>query len=143
MKGQPRMFSTDERTLLELPAFAFLSTLLPDGTPQMTVMWYRLVGDEIQMITPASTRKARNLAQDGRAAIVVSDPDSGYRYVEMRGDIELRRDPDAIREALLGIATRYIGAERAVPYTDARDPSQRVLMVFHPEHVHGHFANKP
>ena len=61
----------------------------------------------------------------------------------MRGHIELRRDPDAIREALLGIATRYIGAERAVPYTDARDPSQRVLMVFHPEHVHGHFANRP
>ena len=137
------MFSTDERALLELPAFAFLSTLLPDGTPQMTVMWYQLVGDEVQMITPASTRKARNLAKDGRAAIVIGDPDSGYRYVEMRGHIELRREPDAIREALLGIATRYIGAERAVPYTDSRDPSQRVLMVFHPEHVHGHFANRP
>ena len=137
------MFSDAERALLDLPAFASLSTLLPDGTPQLTVMWYRLVGDEIHMITPASTRKARNLAQDGRAAIVVSDPESGYRYAEMRGKIELRRDPDAIREALLGIATRYIGAERARPYTDARDPSQRVLMVFHPEHVHGHFANKP
>jgi len=137
------VFSDAERALLDLPAFASLSTLLPDGTPQLTVMWYRLVGDEIHMITPASTRKARNLAQDGRAAIVVSDPESGYRYVEMRGKIELRRDPDAIREALLGIATRYIGAERARPYTDARDPSQRVLMVFHPEHVHGHFANKP
>ncbi|MGA7672780.1 MAG: PPOX class F420-dependent oxidoreductase [Nitrolancea sp.] len=137
------MFSEAERELLDLPAFASLSTLLPDGTPQMTVMWYWLVGDEIHMITPASTRKARNLAHDGRSAIVVSDPNSGYRYVEMRGHIECRRDPEAIRQALLGIATRYIGAERAVPYTDARDPSQRVLMVFHPEHVHGHFANKP
>lgn len=106
-------------------------------------MWYRLAGDEIQMITPSSTRKAQNLVNDGRAAIVINDPESGYRYVEMRGQIELRRDPTAIRDALFQIATRYIGAARAKPYTDARDPSQRVLMIFHPAQVHGHFASKP
>lgn len=95
------------------------------------------------MITPASTRKARNLAKDGRAAVVVNDPANGYRYVEMRGHIELRREPEDIREALFKIASRYIGAERAEPYTDARDPKERVLMIFRPSHVHGHFANKP
>ena len=137
------MFSSAERALLDLPAFAWLATLLPDGTPQMTVMWYRRMEDELQMITPADTRKARNLARDGRAAITVSDPENGYRYVEMRGHIELEHDPEAIRDALFRIATRYIGAERAEPYTAARDPSTRVLMVFRPERVHGHFANKP
>ncbi len=138
-----RMFSSAECELLDLPAFASLATLLPDGTPQMTVMWYRRVGDDLHMITPASTRKARNLAQDGRAALVVNDPENGYRYVEMRGHIELRREPEQIRDALFRIATRYIGAERAEPYTAARDPKERVLMIFHPSHVHGHFANKP
>lgn len=137
------MFSPAERELLDLPAFASLATLLPDGTPQLTVMWYRRVGDVLHMITPASTRKARNLAQDGRAAIVVNDPENGYRYVEMRGRIELHRDPEAIRDALFQIAARYIGAERAEPYTSARDPNQRVLMIFHPDRVHGHFADKP
>jgi PPOX class probable F420-dependent enzyme len=137
------MFSDEERALLDLPAFASLATLLPDGTPQLTVMWYRRVGDTVQMITPASTRKARNMAKDGRAAMVVTDPDNGYVYVEMRGRIELSRDPDAIRETLQAIATRYIGAERAEPYTAARDPNERVLITFYPEHVHGHFARKP
>jgi PPOX class probable F420-dependent enzyme len=137
------MFSDEERALLDLPAFASLATLLPDGTPQLTVMWFRREGDTLQMITPASSRKARNMAQDGRAAIVVTDPNNGYAYVEMRGRIELAREPDAIRDTLRAIAARYIGAERAEPYTAARDPSERVLITFHPEHVVGHFARKP
>lgn len=142
--GRPDdMFSDEERALLDLPAFASLATLLPDGTPQLTVMWYRREGDTLQMITPSSTRKARNMARDGRAAIVVTDPDNGYAYIEMRGRIELSHDPGAIRDTLCAIATRYIGAERAEPYAAARDPSQRVLITFHPEHVHGHFAQKP
>jgi len=137
------MFSDEERALLDLPAFASLATLLPDGTPQMTVMWYRRAGDELHMITPASTRKARNIANDPRAAIVVTHPDNSYAFVEMRGRIELSRDPDAIRDTLRAIATRYIGAERAEPYAADRDPSQRVLITFRPEHVVGHFAQKP
>jgi PPOX class probable F420-dependent enzyme len=137
------MFSDDERALLDLPAFASLATLLPDGTPLLTVMWYRQEGDTLQMITPAASRKARNMAKDGRAAIVVTDPDNGYAYVEMRGRIELSNDPDANREALRAIATRYIGAERAEPYVSGRDMSQRVLITFRPEHVHGHFERKP
>jgi PPOX class probable F420-dependent enzyme len=142
-KEPARMFSDDVRALLDLPAIASLATLLPDGTPQMTVMWYRRVDDTLQMITPASSRKARNMANDGRAAIVVTDPDNGYAYVEMRGQIELSRDVDAIGATLRAIATRYIGAERAEPYVAARDLSQRVLITFHPEHVIGHFAKKP
>lgn len=137
------MFSDEERALLDLPAFASLATLQPDGTPQLTVMWYRREGDTLQMITPSSTRKARNMAKDGSAAIVVTDPDNGYAYVEMRGRIELSRDPDAIRDTLRAIATRYIGADRAEPYTASRDPNERVLITFRPEHVVGHFARKP
>jgi PPOX class probable F420-dependent enzyme len=137
------MFSDEERALLDLPAFASLATMLPDGAPQMTVMWYRRDGDTLHMITPAATRKARNIARDPRAAIVVTDPDNSYAFVEMRGRIELSRDPDAIRDTLRAIATRYIGAERAEPYTAARDPSERVLITFHPEHVVGHFAKEP
>jgi PPOX class probable F420-dependent enzyme len=137
------MFSDEERALLDLPAFASLATMLPDGAPQMTVMWYRREGDRLHMITPASSRKARNMAKDGRAAIVVTDPDNGYAYVEMRGRIELSHDINAIGATLRAIATRYIGAERAEPYVAARDPSERVLITFHPEHVVGHFARKP
>ena len=137
------MFSDAERALLDLPAFASLATMLPGGAPQMTVMWYRRAGDELHMITPAATRKARNIANDPRAAIVVSDPDNGYAYIEMRGRIELSRDPAAIRDALFAIATRYIGAERAEPYTAERDPNERVLIIFHPELVYGHFARRP
>jgi len=137
------MFSDAEREILDLPAFASLATMLPDGAPQMTVMWYRRVGDDLHMITPAETRKARNIARDPRAAVIVTDPDNGYAFVEMRGRIEISRDPVAIRAALFAIATRYIGAERAESYTASRDPNERVLIIFHPEHVVGHFAQRP
>ncbi|HEX3724077.1 MAG TPA: PPOX class F420-dependent oxidoreductase [Nitrolancea sp.] len=137
------MFSDEERELLDLPAFASLATMLSDGAPQTTVMWYRRVGDDLHMITQAATRKAHNLANDPRAALAVIDPDSSYRFVELRGRFELSHDPAAIRDALFAIASRYIGAERAEPYTAARDPNERVLLIFHPERVIGHFATKP
>jgi PPOX class probable F420-dependent enzyme len=129
------MFSDSERALLDLPAFATLTTLAADGAPQMTVMWYRLAGDELHMITPANAQKARNLQRDPRAAILISDPRDSYHYLELRGRVELVRDPDLIRDELRQIAGRYIG-ERAEAYTAVRDPHTRVLISFRSERAH-------
>ena len=59
------------RTLLESPALAHLVTLNPDGSPQVTVVWAGLDGDEIVAAHLAEHRKIRNIRNDSRVALSV------------------------------------------------------------------------
>lgn len=130
------MLDDKQRALLDKPAFAKLVTLMPDGHPQATVMWYRRVDGTIRMIAPASAIKARNLDRDPRSTIVIDDPESGYNYVELRCECEVVHDDQAARDDLFHIASRYIG-ERATDFVAGVDEAPRVLFIFHPFRVQG------
>lgn len=130
------MLDEKQRQLLDKPAFAKLVTLMPDGHPQATVMWYRRVDDTIRMIAPASALKAKNLDRDSRSTVVVDDPDSGYSYVELRCQCEVIHDDAAARDDLHHIASRYIG-DRAADFVASLDEKPRVLFIFHPFRVQG------
>lgn len=126
------MFSQQERALLDLPAFAGLATLMPDGSPQLTVMWYRRDGYSLRMITPADARKAHNLEHDPRVAVIVEEPGNSYHFVEIRGKVEIVHDDAAARAELERIAERYIG-DRAKGYAAGLSSDPRLLFVIHPE----------
>ena len=130
------MLDSKQRSLLDKPAFAKLVTLMPDGHPQATVMWYRRVDDTIRMIAPASAIKAKNLDRDPRSTVVVDDPESGYNYVELRCECEVVHDDQAARDDLFHIASRYIG-DRASEFVAGLDEAPRVLFIFHPFRVQG------
>src|SRR5689334_2890753 len=99
------------RAFLDEKRFASLATINPDGSPQQTVMWYQLQGDQGMMNTARGRKKDRNLPRDHRASICVED---GYRYVSIRGTISLIEDDQPRAQAdIKALATRYHGAEQA------------------------------
>ena len=57
------------RTLIESGCHAHLVTLNPDGSPQVTVVWIGLEGDEIVAGHLPRNRKVRNIERDPRVAI--------------------------------------------------------------------------
>jgi PPOX class probable F420-dependent enzyme len=57
------------RAVLESAALAHLVTLNPDGSPQVTVIWVGLDGDEIVAAHLPDHRKLRNIRLDGRVAL--------------------------------------------------------------------------
>ena len=57
------------RAVLESAALAHLVTLNPDGSPQVTVVWVGLDGDEIVAAHLPDHRKLRNIRRDGRVAL--------------------------------------------------------------------------
>jgi PPOX class probable F420-dependent enzyme len=59
------------RALLESPALAHLVTLNSDGSPQVTVVWVGLDGDEIVAAHLPEHRKIRNIRNDSRVALSV------------------------------------------------------------------------
>ena len=59
------------RAVLESPALAHLVTLNPDGSPQVTVVWAGLDGDEVGAAHLPEHRKVRNIRNDSRVALSI------------------------------------------------------------------------
>ncbi len=59
------------RAVLESAALAHLVTLNPDGSPQVTVVWVDLDGDQIVSGHLPDHRKLRNIRRDGRVALTL------------------------------------------------------------------------
>ncbi len=98
------------RSFLEEPRFCTLATINRDGTPQQSVIWYQLQGDEIMMNTARGRLKDRNLVRDPRASICLED---GYRYLAIRGTVSLNADQTVAQEDIRHLSQRYHGPEKA------------------------------
>jgi PPOX class probable F420-dependent enzyme len=59
------------RAVLESPALAHLVTLNPDGSPQISIVWVGLDGDEIVAGHLPEHRKVRNIRNDSRVALSI------------------------------------------------------------------------
>ena len=72
----------DVRAVLAGRAFAHIATTLPDGAPHSVPVWIDVDPDDrLVMFTQTGSRKARNIARDGRVAISATDHDDPYRQV--------------------------------------------------------------
>ena len=103
------------RAFLEERRFATLATVNPDGSPQQTVMWYLLDGDEILMNTAVGRVKHRNLEENAQISVCVEDE---YRYVSVAGAARLDLDQGRAHADILRIAQRYEGIEGGHAYYD-------------------------
>lgn len=102
--------SDKAREFLGEKRFAVLATVNKDGTPQQTVMWYELQGDEIMMNTAQGRLKDRNLVRDPRVSVCVED---GQRFVTLRGTVALNDEQEVAQADIKRLAVRYDGAEQA------------------------------
>jgi PPOX class probable F420-dependent enzyme len=131
------MFTAADRELLDRSSFARMATLMPDGAPQLTVLWHRRVGDTLRIICPAGAQKRRNLERDPRVSVVVEDPERASRFIEIRGRAEVVHDDAGARAELVHIARRYIG-EQAEGLAAGLSADPRVILVIHPKRIIRH-----
>src|SRR5258705_12860337 len=59
------------RAVLESAALAHLVTLNPDGSPQVSIVWVGLDGDEIVCAHLPNHRKLRNIRRDDRVVLSI------------------------------------------------------------------------
>jgi PPOX class probable F420-dependent enzyme len=120
---------SSHRDLLEAPIAVSLSTVGPDGLPQVTAIWAILVGEKVLSSFTAARQKFKNLMLRPRATVFVIDPANPYRTLEIRGEVSIEPDPDLItlKMVLAGYGTdldRFQG-----PLED------RATITLHPSHV--------
>ena len=75
------LVSQDSRT------FAYLATVMKDGSPQVTVVWFSWDGSHFLINTAQGRTKDRNMSQRPSVALVIADPKDPYRFIQVRGKV--------------------------------------------------------
>jgi PPOX class probable F420-dependent enzyme len=115
--------------LFNKKVFAGLSTLMPDGSPQVTPVWCDFDGANVLVNTAAGRQKDKNLQRDGRVSLMLVDPDNPYRYLEIRGEV-VERTLDGADDHINKMAKKYLDKD-VYPF---RQPGEvRVLYKIKPE----------
>ena len=117
------------RDLLDAKAFAVLSTINPDGSPQSSVIWATYEGDEVIFSTILGRRKTRNMSRDPRVSLCVYDRADAYRYVEVRGTVAMTQQGGL--ELIERLSQAYDGA----PFTESNPANVRVVCRVTPGRV--------
>ncbi len=117
------------RFLQEGPRFAVIATVNEDASPQQTVVWYELRGDEIMMNTARGRVKDRNLRRDPRVSIAVED---GYRFIAIRGTARLVEDRETTQADIRSLAVRYDGEEAAAQRVEQQFAKEERVSIYVP-----------
>lgn len=73
--------------LLQNPVHGVLTTMMPDGMPQSSVIWVDYDGEYVLINTTLERQKGRNMQANPKVAILVIDPKNSSRWIEVRGRV--------------------------------------------------------
>ena len=65
----------------------YLATIMADGSPQLTPVWFDWDGEYILINTNEGRVKDRNMKSRSRVSMVIQDPDEQERYLGIRGEV--------------------------------------------------------
>jgi PPOX class probable F420-dependent enzyme len=114
--------------LIEGKNFAYLATLMPDGSPQVTPVWIDREGDVILVNTAVGRVKQKNTARDNRVAISIANQDSPYEKVVIRGRV-IAQTFEGAEAHIDKLAMKYTGAKK---YQRSRPDEKRIIIKIEP-----------
>jgi PPOX class probable F420-dependent enzyme len=106
--------------LTEKKTLAHLATVMPDGSPQNTPVWFDYVGGKIRVNSALGRTKVRNMKKGAKVALSISDPDNPDRYVQLRGTVTKVSQDDAAAAHIDSLAFKYMGLDKN-PYAQGGD----------------------
>jgi len=111
--------------------FAFVSTLMEDGSPQITPTWIDYDGKTILVNTAEGRTKQKNVSRDKRVAISIVDQNNPYNMVTIRGKV-IEQTTKGADEHIDKLAKRYLGVDK-YPF---RSPTEkRIILKVTPEKI--------
>ena len=120
--------------LFERRTFAHFSTVMPDGTPQVTPVWvdYDAGRGRLLVNTARGRQKERNAAANPKVGASMLDPEDPYRWLSVRGEVTAVTEEGAV-EHIDELARRYMDVEE-YPNHDTED-APRVIVEVRPDRV--------
>ncbi len=134
MTGQSNEKLTDPRIrkFFEEKNFAFLSSLMKDGSPHVTPTWVDIEDDIILINTALGRIKQINISRDPRIALSIIDQDNQYEMVTVRGKVTEQITGDVAEKHIDKLARKYINLDK---YPRRSKNEQRVILKIKPEKI--------
>lgn len=128
------MTPTDDlHGLLRRPTVCFVTTLMPDGSPQITQTWVDTDGQNLVINIVGGSQKSRNIGRDPRVAVAIADPDNDSRYFAVRGTVTDVTTDGGV-EHIDALAQKYLGTD--YPWYGGRD-QVRLKVTIRIDHLIG------
>ena len=73
--------------LLLEPVNGVLSTMMPNGQPQLSIVWVDYDGEYVLINTTLERQKGKNMQANPKVNVLVIDPRDSARFLEVRGEV--------------------------------------------------------
>jgi PPOX class probable F420-dependent enzyme len=118
----------------EKKAFLYLATQMPDGSPQVTPVWFN-TDEEFILINSAKRRvKDRNMRARPQVALCIQDPANPYRYMQIHGKV-VEYTTEGADDHIDALTLKYRGIPK---YPSRQAGEQRVKYKIQIEKVDAH-----
>jgi len=113
----------------ETKAYAVLATVMPDGSPQATPVWFSTDGEFILINSLVGRVKDKNMRARPQVALVILDPNDVLRFYQVRGRV-VEITEEGGRAHIDYLAKKYTGADK---FTWGPPDDVRVIYKILPE----------
>ena len=118
--------------IIKKKSFAFLGTLMKDGSPHVSPVWIDITDNNIILINTAKGRiKQKNVSRDPRVSISLTDDENPYSMVTIRGQV-IEQTSDGADEHIDKLAKKYLNTDR---YPGHSPDMKRTILKIRPEKV--------
>ncbi len=125
------LLTNDVRAAITAGHLAHLTTLEPDGSPQVSLVWIGIEGDELVIGHLGSGRKIANLTRDPRVSVSIetdhTNPMGLQEYLVIRGSARIT--PGGAPELLQQLAEVYLGPGVKFPPMDDPPPGNVIRIT--------------
>jgi PPOX class probable F420-dependent enzyme len=119
--------------LVILPIHGVLTTMMPDGQPQSSLVWCDYDGECVCINTTQERQKGRNMLRNPRVSLLIVDPENTGRYLELRGEVEIITDN--VIEQLDRVTRKYTRHPQFYGYVYPLEQQERETRIICRLHV--------
>jgi PPOX class probable F420-dependent enzyme len=112
-------------------AFCSLATVMKDGSPQLTPVWFNTDGKHILINSAMGRVKDKNMRRNPNVAMVIIDPEDPYRYIQIRGKV-IAITTFGARQHIDDLSKKYTGRDK---FTGGPIDEIRVTYKILPERI--------
>ncbi len=112
-----------------------LATVRPDGRPHLAPIWFVVDGDDIVFNTWHTSVKAKNIALEERASMVVDLEQPPYAFVIVEGTVTISDNLDEVVAVATQIGSRYMGPDRAEEFGKRNGVEGELVMRLHIDRI--------
>jgi len=122
--------------LIVEPICAVLTTMMPDGQPQSSLVWCDYDGEHVRVNTTRERQKGKNMARNPRVSLLVIDMHDSSRWIEVRGEVKISEE--GAPEHLDEITRQYTNHPCYYGYVypeDQREQETRIICRIKPAKI--------